>query len=215
MKTSRRSFFSLIAGSIAAAHSSIKISEKITPSPASGDLVDYLMYNCARGTGFFRVGTWKVMWTGWKTSVESIDVAGQWVAGPLKRDGTVDWDRFGGALYSCGSHAGIYHRGDCFNLSWTFPTMCYGIDGIDANKPPNQTIDEYLEPERRVMCRLLTEWMKAGGQPTWESMSPETRFYTNCDRFIKELTGEKLDLDQGGDTAKKLSRELLHFPYPA
>lgn len=209
MTTSRRSFFSLIPGVIAAAHSSIKISEKITPSPASGDLVDYLMYNCSRGTGFFRVGTWKVMWTGWKTSMESIDVAGQWIAGPLKRDGTVDWDRFGGALYTCGSRAGIYRWGACFDISCTFPTMRYGIDAI--NKP----IDEYLEPERRVMCRLLTEWMKAGGQPKWESMSPETRLYTDCHRFVKELTGGKLDLDQDWDIAKKLSRELLHFPYLA
>ena len=163
-------------------------------------LLETLLRKCLPQIGYIQVGSWKVLWTGWGSGVDPIIPTGSWMA-CSSQEGSEP-------IYVCGQNAGFLSPGDSPETAYRFPSKRYGAE---VNREL-QTIDEYLEPERRVMCRLLTEWMKAGGQPKWESMSPETRLYTNCDRFMFELTGNKLDgREPDYSTFKRLRRELLNF----
>lgn len=170
-------------------------------------LVDDILKRCTNGAGYVRFGNWKILWTGWKASQWNIDLGGQWVAVPTTHEGEEDVQRFNhGVLCVSGNQVLIYRKGEeivnenqihALSLRFGVNSFCCSIKEVDS----------YLEPERRVMCRLLIEAMCEGGIPKWERMSPETRLYSDAERYINER-----GLSFEPRTYAQLKQDLLGFP---
>lgn len=102
-----------LAGGIIFTDSDVKAVSKrlrargVSPSDRPSEFTREL--NIAMEQEKFSYRGWEVMWTGWKTSQESLDLCGQWVA----RKPTCEY-----RLYSSApGAAGRIHKGECVNLA--------------------------------------------------------------------------------------------------
>jgi hypothetical protein len=190
MGTTRRSLFQFCAAFFATRFSgNAKAALAVKPTEVKDlTLFNRILRECESGK-VCQFGGWKIMWTGWKSSAHSIDKYAQWVAFPLSKNGRFHPKRLP-IFVSTPGYSGEFRRGEAFNNAMHWPQVSM-YDLMQSDNTPEE-MERIREAERTVCLRLLLEWMQAGGEPKWERMSKETRFYTCPDRYVLEATGERL-----------------------
>lgn len=162
---------------------------------SKGGLLDRIMADTKDGgsTNKIKLKGWTIYWTGWKHSQTSIASMCQWVAVPLGKDGKWDHARHCLVVPTPG-HAGIFRRGDVFNVAWHYPQL-YTIDIVHLSV---EECNAKLEAERRIALEAMLDLVRvdkwhdlrsgtieqAQMLSAWEELPKRSQFYLNADRYM-------------------------------
>lgn len=151
-----------------------------------------------------RVGSWSLMWTGWKRSWSTLDVVGQWAAFPMKdpslKMSTENLDESRRCMYvSTPGGFGFYQRGDELNTGLRYPQ----ISTLFA-------ASSELERERRNALRLILDMVKhvrhrniqnalneqREMDEAWARMSPASQIYARPWLYADLHYGDKIEQER-------------------
>lgn len=185
----RRSFFRMI-GAVAAGGGVVKSVAMEAPQPLFKCALDAILAHKSDNPIYWN--SWQLCWTGWKADLDSVTVAGQWIAIPVTPDGSRDRSRE--MLYV--SHPGgygMFKSGEVFNLSgrWTQESAYTAAPGKFGK------VQDLMEPYRRAPLRLLLELIDAQPWPAlpfsdnrpvpWSKLSARSRVYVDPLRVFREM----------------------------
>lgn len=173
---------------------------------------------------------WRVLFTGWKADMGSLDMSHQWAMVPVKPFGMFgDSDTSPARCVFCLSMpggVGFLGRGEMITLGYRWAQLGYGIDpGIYNWENP----EEALANAQGVTARLALEAMRGAvdfsvresvpycyhrwEDDRWhyEKLSPPSAFYVDPDRYLLERYGLTMETDAG----RKVGMDLFHRLYGA
>jgi len=139
---------------------------------------------------------WKVLCTGWKTSMISIDAGHKWVVRPVEPNHPLSG--VGVFVVPMPGFCCVVRRGEWFNSDFRQFQVGYGVDFVRSGwKDPYQLLSNAMG----VTARLTLEAMRGAavftpGPPqgailTWDQrkLSEPSRFYLEPELYIKEKYG--------------------------